>query len=404
MAKKIEKKYTRQLKLKRTALAAEVAAPSSDKTNGSSVINSRAAGANLLGGGKGRVRFFDRSGRLVDLSRKTASIGGSSAPLGTIFKNPSLVGESAYIRCSYTSFALYDKKRGFYYTRLLVRITDEAALKQMYTLMEKTMGSSWTKYYAESKTDHFNERIFPWGWMAEISPELGYMYNLRNGKITNNFYSANSNTLFGLGDKYLYKIIDLTQWRKLQSDAKEQLSDLAANDMLEQGYVVRDKNENIHTYIGMLTGNYMWLPKGTLYGFGVGRHSQQLRKLRKNALFYELDTALLLDYESTPVNISYSEMLRGAPTSFKNKNGSGTDGQYQCMVAALKRDLAAKPINTDISGNIKFWVRRSELFLEGQDEREISAETQFNIAPTNSSNGGSNWLKLLALGYLSTKL
>ena len=398
MATKSEKKYLRQLK--RSTLAAEVAAPSSDKTNGSSVINSLAAGAKLLGGGKGRVRFFDRTGRLVDLSRKTASIGGKSAPLGTIFKNPSLEGENAYIRCSYTSFALYDKEKGFYYTRLLVRVTDQNVLDQMHTLMETTMGKSWTKYYKGDKG------IFPWGWMAEFDDTFGYTYNLNSfGKLISNYYAVTSGTLFGLGDQYLYRIIDLTQWRKLQRDAKQQLTDLEANDLLEQGYLIQDKEGRPHTYVGMLTGNYMWLPKGTLYGYVIGRRGQLHRdKIRKNALFYELDTALLLDYETEPVNLSYSEMLKYVPTEFNHKHGTGTDGQYQCMVNALKRDLAACPINTDVSGNIKFWVRRSELFLEGQDEREISAETQINIAPTNSSSSGSSLLKLLALGYLSTKL
>lgn len=317
-------------------------------------------------GGAGRVIFRDGNDEKHDLSRDV--VEKNKMPLGTVFHNDDLEGVTAFTKCTYTSFALYDKKKGFYYTRLVLRITDEAYLKEMADLQRTLMGEDWCKAYTVGCR-------FPWGMIfsSSMADRVRANGRLKRSNSLFPFSFATGNFVFGLGDDYLYQIIDLSQYKHHAAMARNQIAKLMENKMYVEGdnYIV-DKRGCWHDYLGMLTGNYMWLPKGALYG---------TQKARKNSLYYELDTCILLDYQAQPVKMTQQQLLEKMPTSFAIRTVSealhtSADTNYEKMVKDLAENIKKMTINDDLSGNIKFWVRRSELFLEGQDEFEQSDEIQ----------------------------
>lgn len=346
-------------------------------------------------GGAGRVIFRDGNDEKHDLSRDV--VKQNKMPLGTVFHNDDLEGVTAFTKCTYTSFALYDKEKGFYYTRLVLRITDEAYLKEMAELQRTLMGEEWCKSYTS-----FACR-FPWGMIFSnnVVDRVHVNGKLKSSNALTPFSWATGDFLFGLGDNYLYQIIDLSQYKHHAAMAREQIKKLMENKMYVEGdnYIV-DKRGSWHDYLGMLTGNYMWLPKGALYG---------VQKAQKNSLYYELDTCVLLDYQAQPVKMTQQQLLEKMPTTFvlqdkfdrthaskgwqilwgvltggisnivrsvSEELNTSADTNYEKMVRDLAENIKKMPINNDLSGNVKFWVRRSELFLEGQDEFEQSDETQ----------------------------
>lgn len=390
----------------------------------------------LRAGGAGHAIFTDRSGNRIDLAdakwrNGIAKVGANKTPLGTVFYNDDLLGVSAYVKCTYTSFALYDKKLGFYYTRLVVRITDKEFLDAAEKNMRHLMSMDWCNTYCK------NGVRFPWGFVLGDWYETRLDGELKRAKKQDCFFSQDG--VFGLGDQYLYQIIDLTSFKKNVKEARAQIEALEKNDLMIEGDTyVTDKNGNIHPYVGMLTGNYMWLPKGTLYGWN--NQTNKKDKLEKNALFYEMDTCILLDYQTEVVKKTQAEMLKGKPTNFlmettweeEKRPAKGwrifanimtgriyalgeyiaktkyvrTDGCYEQMVNAVARAIERSPINADISGNIKFWVRRSELFLEGQDIHYQSDELANNIATTSGESESTKKSKfpwLLLGGALLSK-
>lgn len=345
-------------------------------------------------GGAGRVIFRDGNDEKHDLSRDV--VKKNKMPLGTVFHNDDLEGVTAFTKCTYTSFALYDKKKGFYYTRLVLRITDEAYLKEMADLQRTLMGDDWCNAYTSGSR-------FPWGMIfsSSMADRVRANGRLKRSNSLFPFSFATGNFVFGLGDDYLYQIIDLSQYKHHAAMARNQIAKLMENKMYVEGdnYIV-DKRGCWHDYLGMLTGNYMWLPKGALYG---------TQKARKNSLYYELDTCILLDYQAQPVKMTQQQLLEKMPTSFVLKDRfdrthastgwqifwgiitggistairtvsealhTSADTNYEKMVKDLAENIKKMPINNDLSGNIKFWVRRSEIFLEGQDEFEQSDEIQ----------------------------
>lgn len=390
----------------------------------------------LRAGGAGHAIFRDRSGNRIDLAdakwrAAQISIDAKKTPLGTVFYNDDLLGVNAYVKCTYTSFALYDKKLGFYYTRLVVRITDKEFLDVAEKSMRHLMGMDWCNTYCQ------NGVRFPWGFVLGNWYETRLDGELKRAKKQDYFFSEDG--IFGLGDQYLYQIIDLTSFRKNANEARAQIEALRKNDLMIDGDTyVTDKNGNIHPYVGMLTGNYMWLPKGTLYGWD--NRTKGKNQLTKNALFYELDTCILLDYQTEVIKKTQAELLKGKPTSFlmettweeEERPAKGwrivaniltggiyalgeyiaktkyvrTDGCYEQMVKALADAIECSPINSDISGNIKFWVRRSEIFIEGQDIHYQSDELANSTPTTNGeseSTKKSNFPWLLLGGALLSK-
>lgn len=385
----------------------------------------------LRSGGAGHAIFTDRSGQRIDLADKTTTtdkVSKTTTPLGTVFYNDDLLGVMAYVKCSYTSFALYDKERGFYYTRLLLRVTDKDILDQVEKGMRHMMTMEWCNNYCKG-----NVR-FPWGFL------YGDFYDLRkmSGELKRldkqePIFWTVENGLFGLGDQYLYRILDLTSFKKNVKDAKEQIELLQKEGLMIEGDTfVYDKHRDPKPYVGMLTGNYMWLPKGTLYGFNQRDKKQEA--LEKNALFYEMDTCVLLGYQTDVVKKTQAEMLKGKPTEFTMRQTyreeerpskgwrillnivtcglyaagsaiaeskySRTDSVYEEMVKVVESAINKLPINTDISGNIKFWVRRSELFLEGQDIHYQTDEQKGGVATTDNTTAQNKKMPWLVLGGL----
>lgn len=376
-------------------------------------------------GGAGRAIYTDRADVKIDLSAVKRLPG--KTPLGTVFYNADLEGVTAYTKCTYTSFALYDKEKGFYYTRLLERVTDKSYLDEMFKLQNRMMGLDWVNAYVGSKFgggDYFSNARFPWGMI--FTDKYGFRVSGRLKKTNPLTFLLEDGVLFGLGDEYLYKIIDLSNFKRNVSAVHEQLKRLDAQGLYVEGdNYVKDKNGEVHPYLGMLTGNYMWLPKGTLYG-------QQRQRKRVN-LYYEMDTCVLLDYETTPAQMTQKQMLAGKPTKFvlqdkydKKHADKGmqwllglftlgaynairaisedirtyADDNYKTMVDYLTKALGRYEINNDLTGNIKFWVRRNEIFLEGQDEFEQSDELKGDATNDKADTKNNSGLPLLALGGL----
>lgn len=315
-----------------------------------------------------------------------------------------------YLKCNYANIYMYDEKRGFYMAYILEEIRDAYLLLQIAKQYDMPHITSGTTRDSKSFTNKAGENIFASHYKNAKNGYSGYEVWQQWFPI-GNVFNYNGAVYYSLGNQYLYKVVNMNVSPlsgRIDSFFSQKYNEGLYNTMnsfIEQGdfstasdLVYRDKKDNLHPYLGFLTGRYMWSyePKifidtlGANYDYGekvtvtndyeegnafkqgsttfnIISNRKIYKNRLKNYLYVEFDTTYINDLTKT-----YSLYLGNKFYDDKEHDyiyrDFNNESDYQLLIDRFIAYYGFRPFHRD--SNPKLWTKRIQVCIpEMQGEK-----------------------------------